>query len=148
MLFCEILLQFKITVFYFNILLKYNLFLRSQLNFQHHYSSLQCHMITSWSHERSVRFALKHATQTHLMKRLSHIVLSVWVRLTDTVPKHESPKQIYFKNFLPIRPIVSYHHVTMMISRQFCNRDITILIIRLHPCSLIVHRWPTCSTSW
>ncbi len=39
----ETLLQFKITVVYVNIMC--NLFLWSKLNFQHHYSSLQCHMI-------------------------------------------------------------------------------------------------------
>jgi len=43
-LYCEILLQFKTVIFYVNIV-KCNLFLWSNLNLQHHYSSLQCHMI-------------------------------------------------------------------------------------------------------
>ncbi len=42
------------------------------------------HRITSWSSEWSVCFTLKHAAKTDLMKRLRHIVLSVWVHLTDT----------------------------------------------------------------
>ncbi len=41
---CVILLEFKISVFYVN-MLNCNLFLWSKLYFQHHYSSLQCHMI-------------------------------------------------------------------------------------------------------
>ncbi len=43
-LYFEILLQFLILVSCFNTL-KYNLFLWSKLNSQHHYSSLQCHTI-------------------------------------------------------------------------------------------------------
>ncbi len=35
----------KITIFCLNVYLKCNLFLWLKLNFQHHYSSLQCHMI-------------------------------------------------------------------------------------------------------
>ncbi len=45
MLFCEILLQFKITL-YILIYSNYRMYFSdSALNFQHHYSSLQCHMI-------------------------------------------------------------------------------------------------------
>ncbi len=41
----EILLHFKITIFLWECIVKCNLFLWSKLNFQHHYSSIQCHMI-------------------------------------------------------------------------------------------------------
>ncbi len=41
----EILLQFKINVFYVNICSKAIFFPVIKLYFQHHYSSLQCHMI-------------------------------------------------------------------------------------------------------
>ncbi len=41
---CKILLEFN-NCFLCEYLLKCNLFLWSKLNFQHHYSSLQCHMI-------------------------------------------------------------------------------------------------------
>ncbi len=46
-----------------------------------------------------VCFAIKHAGNKGLMNGLSHIVLSVLVRLTDIVPKNNGPNQIYFKNF-------------------------------------------------
>jgi len=49
---CEILLQFKMTVFYFNIFLRVSVPVMPKLIFQHHYSSLQCHMILekSWQY--------------------------------------------------------------------------------------------------
>ncbi len=40
-----ILLQFKIKVFYFNIFLNIIYSCEVKLNFQHHYFSLQCHML-------------------------------------------------------------------------------------------------------
>ncbi len=41
-LYCEILLHFKITVFYLNLLLNVIYSCDVKLYFQHHYSSLQC----------------------------------------------------------------------------------------------------------
>ncbi len=58
-----------------------------------------------------VCFALKHASKTALMKGLNHIVLSVLVCLTDTMPKHNGPKQIYFKNYTFCPEDISFHIV-------------------------------------
>ncbi len=43
--YCETLLQFKITGFYYNIFSNIVYFCDAKQNFQHHYSCLQCHMI-------------------------------------------------------------------------------------------------------
>ncbi len=47
----EILLQFKITVFYLNIFQNVIYSCDCKLDFQHHYCSLQCHMILQKSFE-------------------------------------------------------------------------------------------------
>ncbi len=44
-------------------------------------------------------------------------------------------------HFLPWRPIVSYRSVNTIISRQVCNRDITILITSRERIHIVSMRW-------
>ncbi len=50
----------------------------------------------SWSSERVLKRS--GSAKADLMKRLSHIVLSVLVRLTDTVSKHNATKHNFEDN--------------------------------------------------
>ncbi len=65
---------------------------------------------------------------TDLMKALSHIVFSALVRLTDTVPKHNGPKNIYFKNYTFCTEDLSFHigdhdNIETILLLQYCDID-------------------------
>jgi len=67
------LIQFKTVVFYFNIMY---LFLWSKLNFTHHYSSLQCHMILQKSFWYDDLMLKKHFSLLSMLKTVIYIFIS------------------------------------------------------------------------
>ncbi len=103
------------------------------------------HRITSWSPQQCVRFTLKHTAQTDLMMGLSRIVLSFFVQLTDTVPKHIGPKH-YFKDLLCQNKKFKYILKTTLFAQKAyrfissCDHDNikTILLLRYHDIDNIV----------
>ncbi len=65
-----------------------------------------------------MRFALKCAAQTDLLKGLSYIVLSVLVRLADTVPKHNGPNHNFKTFYFRIRSLNIFYLLVHNLKRR------------------------------
>ncbi len=56
-----------------------------------------------------VQLRFETHSKNRLDEEIKHIVLLVLVSLTDTVPKHNGPEQIYFKNVYFSPEDLSFH---------------------------------------